>query len=492
MSVLNSDLKNIVDRWIDRNSDDLVKGLEIKTPKELLDYERNLLLSLMQLGALIMTWILNTRLQDKTFQRYAKREIMPRKSKQYRQLTNLNTPIRTLFGNVVKPKLRYYTPERKRGRKRKWGKRGKNGSGVFPALEVLGIRFGTTPALAGEVARSVADGPSMEAAQERLSHGGISLDIKVIRRISEAFADIGLAIRDAWLKEDDPHNTPLITETESFRGKRVLISTDGGRIRIRKNKRGRIANGKKRHGYNTNWREPKLITIRTIDDEGKVIREADPIIDGTIGGPDSIFGLLHAHLVARDIQHASEIICAGDGAPWIWNRMIGLFDNLKVDASKVNFVLDFYHAVEHLSTVADGKRGWNKRKRRKWLKRMRKKLKQGGVDEIIDELNDLARGRNAKAVKRESRYFEENKERMRYDVIIDKKLPIGSGAMESGIRQVVNMRLKSAGMFWNMENAEGFLHLRCYLKTKRWEIIEQAVIDYHPKKECVSNVPIKC
>ena len=485
MSAMNSNLKNILDGWIDRNSDDLVKGLEIKSPKGLLDYERKLFLILMQLGALIMTWILNTRLQDKPFQKYAKREIIPRKSKQYRHLTDLNTPIRTLFGNVVKPKLRYYIPIRKKGRKRKWGKRGKSGSGIFPALEVLGIRFGTTPALAGEVARSVADGPSMETTQERLSRWGISLDIKVIRRISEAFADISLAIRDAWLKEDDPHNTPLITETESFRGKRVLISTDGGRIRIRKNKRGRIAIGKKRHGYHTKWREPKLITIRTIGDEGKVIRGDNPIIDGTIGGPDSIFRLLHAHLVARDIQHASEIICVGDGAPWIWSRMNGLFDDFGMDASKVNFVLDFYHAVEHLSAVADGKRGWEKWKRKKWLKQMRTKLKKGGIDEIIAELKGLAKGRNAKSVKREIGYFEENKERMRYDLIRNKKLPIGSGAMESGIRQVVNMRLKSAGMFWNKENAEGFLHLRCYLKSKRWDMIEQAVIDYYPNKECV-------
>ena len=484
MTAMNSDFKNIMDGWIDRNSDDLSKGLEIKSPKGLLDYERKLLLILMQLGALIMTWILNTRLQDKTFQKYAKREILPKNSKKYRHLTDLNTPIRTLFGNVLNPKLRYYTPKRKRGRKRKWGRRGKAGSGIFPALEVLGIRFGTTPAVAGVVARSVTDGPSMEIAQEHLSRWGISLDIKVIRRISEAFAGISLAIRDAWLKQDDPHNTPLIPETESLRGKRVLISTDGGRILIRMNKRGRIAKGKNRHGFNAKWREPKLITIRAINDKGKVIRGENQILDGTINDPDSIFRLLHAHLIARDIQQASEIICVGDGARWIWDRMVCLVDDLGIDALKVNFVLDFYHAVEHLSTVADGKRGWKKSKRKKWLKRMRTKLKQGGIDEIIDELKGLARGRNAKSVQKEIGYFEENRERMRYDIIRNKKLPIGSGVMESGIRQVVNMRLKSAGMFWNKENAEGFLHLRCYLKSKRWDIIEQAVINHYPYRMC--------
>jgi hypothetical protein len=399
----------------------------------------------------------------------------------------LDTEIRTLFGNVVKVNLRYYIPIRKRGRKRKLGKRGKSGSGLFPALEILGIRFSSTPLLASEISRSVSEGPSMKAAKEHLSRWGLSLNIKTIRRISEAFANTGLAIRDAWLKEDDPHNTPLITETESFKGKRVLISTDGGRIRIRKNKRGKIAKDKKRHGYNTNWREPKLLTIRTLDEDGKIIREDNPIMDGTIDGPDGVFELLHTHLVARDIQYASEIICAGDGAPWIWKRMTRLFDDLNIDASKVNFILDFYHAVEHLSTIADGRRGWSKSIRKKWLKQMRKRLKQGEVDGMIDDLKDLARGRNAKAVKREIGYFSENRERMRYDVIKNKKFPIGSGAMESGIRQVVNMRLKSAGMFWNMDNAEGFLHLRCYLKSNRWDIIEQAVIDYLPNNRGVSN-----
>lgn len=485
MSVKNSDLKKIVDGWFNTNSTDLVKGFEMRTAKDLLNYERKVLLILMQLGAMIMTWILKNRLQDKTFQIYAKKNIMPRKDRQYRHLNNLDTEIRTLFGNVVKVNLRYYIPIRKRGRKRKLGKRGESGSGVFPALEMLGIKFSATPLLASEISRSVSEGPSMKAAKERLSRWGLSLNIKTIRRISEAFAKTGLAIRDAWLKEDDPHDTPLILETESFKGKRVLISTDGGRIRIRKNKRGKISKGNKRHGYNTNWREPKLLTIRTIDEDGKIIREDNPIMDGTIGGPDDIFELLHAHLVARDIQHASEIICAGDGAPWIWNRMEKLLDNLNIDTSKVSFVLDFYHAVEHLSTIADGRRGWSKSKRKKWLKQMRKRLKHGGIDGMIDEIKDLARGRNAKAVKRELGYFSENRERMRYDVIKNKKLPIGSGAMESGIRQVVNMRLKGAGMFWNKDNAEGFLHLRCYLKSRRWGIIEQAVIDYLPKKRCV-------
>ena len=46
-------------------------------------------------------------------------------------------------------------------------------------------------------------------------------------------------------------------------------------------------------------------------------------------------------------------------------------------------------------------------------------------------------------------------------------LPIGSGAIESGIRRVINMRLKSNGMFWLSDNAESILQLRCHYISKR-------------------------
>ncbi len=45
--------------------------------------------------------------------------------------------------------------------------------------------------------------------------------------------------------------------------------------------------------------------------------------------------------------------------------------------------------------------------------------------------------------------------------ISEHKLPIGSGAIESLIRQVVNLRMKGNSKFWLKPNAEIMLHLRC-------------------------------
>jgi hypothetical protein len=218
-----------------------------------------------------------------------------------------------------------------------------------------------------------------------------------------------------------------------------------------------------------------MIAIRILDEMGAVIRTERPVYDGTIGNADAVFNILRAHLKARHIDEAAEIVCICDGAQWIWDRMRGLLIELGVDPSKLSLVLDYYHGVEHITSVADGKRLWSQKKRTRWLNRMKGILINGKVAELLHELGKFARGRAAPNVKREMRYFEENRERMHYDLLVGKNLPIGSGAMESAIRQVVNMRLKGAGMFWRIENAEAFLHLRCYLKARRWDAMEEAV-----------------
>lgn len=468
-------LINITTNWLSENMHEISKGLSIRAGKDLLAYERNLMLLVLQLGGMIMEWALKTTVEDWRFHARAKKSLH-RKLQNYRNHQKYPVTIRTLFGNHVRVVVHYFVPKRMRKRGRKKRKRGRNGSGIYPALDVLGIRNRATPAFQSEVAREVAEGPSMLSAQERLSRRGIHVGIKVLQRMSESFGETALRWREEWLQGDGKAIEKLSLENESLKGKRVLIGIDGGRIRTRKTKRGRIPSGKKRHGYHTDWREPKVLTIRVLDENGSVSRTTPPIYDGTIGSADEAFLLLKRHLSVREIESASEILCVGDGAPWIWNRMENMLMELGVPMEKVHYGIDFYHAVEHLANATDEIKQWSKRKRKKWLKKARALLRDGKIDAIIEELRALVRGRNGKALKREIKYFEANRERMRYDLLQKKKLPIGSGAVESGIRQVVNMRLKGVGMFWLKKNAEAFLHLNCYLKAGRWEVIERAVI----------------
>ena len=82
---------------------------------------------------------------------------------------------------------------------------------------------------------------------------------------------------------------------ETSAGRRVVVSTDGGRIRIRTTKRGpKTAKGRNR--YRTDWREPKLLIIYVVDEKGQRDREFLAVIDGTLGGPDAIFKLMESYL----------------------------------------------------------------------------------------------------------------------------------------------------------------------------------------------------
>ena len=48
-------------------------------------------------------------------------------------------------------------------------------------------------------------------------------------------------------------------------------------------------------------------------------------------------------------------------------------------------------------------------------------------------------------------------------------LPCGSGAIESGIRRVINLRLKSNAMFWKIDHAESMLQVRSQVVPDQWD-----------------------
>ena len=55
---------------------------------------------------------------------------------------------------------------------------------------------------------------------------------------------------------------------------------------------------------------------------------------------------------------------------------------------------------------------------------------------------------------------------MNYGAARERKLPIGSGVIESTVRRVVNLRLKGASVYWKEPMAEAML-LRCLRKTEK-------------------------
>ena len=215
-----------------------------------------------------------------------------------------------------------------------------------------------------------------------------------------------------------------------------------------------------------------------MDEKGRKLREVPPIYDGTPGDADEVFGILIAELRLRGAARAKRIVVTGDGASWTPNRAQLLATALGVESERIVRVADFYHAVEHLTAIADLCTGWSVERQQRWVRTMRRRLKKGKVDAVVRDARRLCRGANAAAIATQVAYFEERRDLMRYERFREEGIPCGSGAMESAVRRVVNLRLKGPGIFWKEDCAEAMLHLRAYLKAGRWdELIARVIHD---------------
>ncbi len=107
-------------------------------------------------------------------------------------------------------------------------------------------------------------------------------------------------------------------------------------------------------------------------------------------------------------------------------------------------------------------------------KRLRGLLKEGKSQDVIAELKVLAVNEpDDSPMWREIRYLTKHSDsrRLRYDGLRRRGLPMGSGAIESTIRRVINLRLKGNGIYWTEDNAEAVFQLRAAVVSGRWEEI---------------------
>ncbi len=93
------------------------------------------------------------------------------------------------------------------------------------------------------------------------------------------------------------------------------------------------------------------------------------------------------------------------------------------------------------------------------------------VLEVIAELKQIragCKGKRRQLVQGEISYFQENRERMRYDLYRAMQLPIGSGTAESSCKNVIGARMKQGGMTRSESGAEGMLQIRTSLASGRF------------------------
>ncbi|MFI5358389.1 MAG: hypothetical protein ACHQ4G_13745, partial [Opitutales bacterium] len=257
-----------------------------------------------------------------------------------------------------------------------------------------------------------------------------------------------------------------------FAGKRLGVGIDGGRVRIRTVVHTiRVGGKRKRKPFRVEWREPKVVILFPTDEQGRMVKGSRPVIDGTLQGPDALLELVAFHLHRLGAARAKLVTFVADGAPWIWARLDWVIAQVKLEPARVVEVLDWCHAVHHVSlALAALERDADRRAAS--YSRLRVLLKAGQSGAVVDELEGMAAGEPAdSSVWREIAYLTKHSAagRLRYNCFRARGVPLGSGAIESTIRRVINLRLKGTSLFWTEENAEAVFQLRAAVVSGRWE-----------------------
>lgn len=265
----------------------------------------------------------------------------------------------------------------------------------------------------------------------------------------------------------------------SAEGDVLVVSWDGTCVPLRESgaKRGRHA---KRPGVRddnespTTWREAGVGAISiygTKDDELERFdtrylgRMPEPRMAGLVQRQAAIVKELRENRVFREVA----VIC--DGKRSIWK------DAESTEAYRgATFVLDFYHALENVSKAAEAIFGSKSDKSTRWFKKYRHRLahERGAVQALLRSLRYYAAQRAEGTARRKTiesaiGYVQRNAERMRYAEFREAGLPIGSGPVEAGCKNLVGARLKRSGMRWTRTGGQHVLNLRSLCLSGRWE-----------------------
>lgn len=226
------------------------------------------------------------------------------------------------------------------------------------------------------------------------------------------------------------------------------------------------------------WKEVKLgrvfsqsdIKIQVSDYQGVAPRTTIEKSDYLAYKGESASFIPRFNILLKDRlnQSPKEMVFITDGETWIENW-------LKETYPTYPRILDYYHAVKPLKAFAEKAIKADK-KRKEWLDHQKDLLLSSQVDKILLNLEDFNKlSKTAVELKQAlTGYYQNNQHRMDYQTYLDKGWYIGSGAIESAHRVVIQQRMKLSGQRWG-NNAQPILNLRATNKSDKWAKIIQLV-----------------
>jgi len=318
-------------------------------------------------------------------------------------------------------------------------------------LELLPGELSVT--LVEGVARLGTKIPFEQAAAELAFFWGVELDATTVRRYTEAAGAAYVAEQTVELErlERERPAAPAGPTVQYLSADGAMVPLVGGQ-----------------------WAEVKTLAIGEVE----VRRGGDGLPEAKTTNLTYFSRLADAETFTRQAyveayQRGTEsagVVCAvQDGAEWLQ----GLVDVLRPDAVRI---LDFPHAVEHLTAAAQPVLGNGTPAFTAWLDQQAHTLKHAadGARQVLAALARLpVQAAVDPIVAAEARdgalaYFTKRLVQVQYATFQVAGYPIGSGSTESANKVVVEVRLKGSGMHWARQNVNPLVALRTVACTDRW------------------------
>jgi hypothetical protein len=231
------------------------------------------------------------------------------------------------------------------------------------------------------------------------------------------------------------------------------VSMDGGMVHLR----------------GEGWKEFKVGTVFDVelrlerDPRTHDLTERPHAVDmaytAVLGSVDEFSPLLWALAWHHAVPTAADSSVTANDAEWIWRLTADLFpDSVQI--------VDWYHACEHLAAAAKALHPDNEQSAQRWYRKRCKDLYKGEIHKITLRLDTAG-------LTKHSRYFHTHKRRMQYQTCLEEGYPIGSGTVESGVKQFKG-RLTGAGMRWSRDGAEEMLVIRGAVMAGKFDLLWDA------------------
>jgi hypothetical protein len=217
------------------------------------------------------------------------------------------------------------------------------------------------------------------------------------------------------------------------------------------------------------WKEVKVMRLfkasDCVDPNGKSSWIRHSQYYGHLGTSKQFTGNVEKILDNYSI-HPQRLVFISDGATWIRKWIEDTYPGSIA-------ILDYYHALEHLHAFKEVLFK-DKSEGNLWVEKQAELLLESETEIVIENIRKAANNGKAKeTAEKLIAYYEANRNRMDY-----KKYKtigagiIGSGAIESAHRTLIQDRMKRAGQRWSKEGAQHMINLKTMSLNEKWDTVK--------------------